>query len=176
MANVESDLIQQRDQGSRTNNGQGQVTDPAHDGRLKENGGGQNNQNFDSEGSGSGIQRITRLTVQGITYEATQSDAAGPSIRVLVDEVAGDDIDSGMSQQDVDNIVQFFTMFQRESRRGQGRRNVNDQTNSDGRGRVTNPETDGRLKGNESQRPNDPDRSAQAEGGRRGGQNSHGGR
>lgn len=43
----------------------------------------------------------------------------------------------------------------------------------DNRGKVLHPETDGRLKGNEQNRPNDKDRSAQAAGGQKGGTNSH---
>lgn len=48
-------------------------------------------------------------------------------------------------------------------------RRVGPRAPDDPRGKVLDPEHDGRLRGNEDERPNDPDRSRQREGGRRGG-------
>lgn len=166
--NTNTNTNDQRDQMDQEPGGQGRVKDPAHDGRLRENGGGQTNRGNADDGRGrvkdpetdgrlkanrggsnqsdqgqsnasgddgqsDGIQHITRLTIQGITYEATQSDTTGPSLRVVLDEHVqdgGQNIDTELSEQDVQNIVSFFTQFQRESRRNQRRlqsaRNVND--------------------------------------------------
>lgn len=121
--------------------------------------------------AGGGIQHISRLTVQGITYEGVIS---GNDANVKVSDGDRPEAATELSKEDVDNVVEFFSSFQREQRRmtgeggrGRGRRRGGD--NPTGRGEVRNPETDGRLRGNESQRPNDPDRSKQAEGGAKGG-------
>ena len=124
---IESELIRQRDNVSNGEDKRSSTTESLG-------------------GTGDGIQHITRLTVQGITYEGIQSRNLDSVIRVIIDnDDAGDE---DLTEEDIDNIAQFFTIFQRESRRSQQLR-VQGSGSGKGQGQVKNPETDGRLKGNE---------------------------
>jgi hypothetical protein len=108
-----------------------------------------------------------------------QQGQRGPGSNQQDDKVhikAGNvDIDLSVDQgnQDDNNRGAASGGSQQGGPRATARNNQGGSDSTDNRGKVLHPETDGRLKGNESHRPNDPDRSAQAEGGRRGGQNSH---
>ena len=118
----------------------------------------------DQNDQNPGIEHISRLTVQGIKYEAVIAGGGQSLMRVTVEDTVDNE---EISPDQIEDLFQFFNTFYREQRRTQM-----GQSSGSGnqRGRVANPETDGRLKGNEAFRPNDPDRSKQAEGGARGGQ------
>jgi hypothetical protein len=85
------------------------------------------------------IEQTRRLKVRGLSFEETTTNNKG-SI-----SLTGPGIDNQeLTEEDVSNIVRFFVGFQRRSQRDDG-------AVVDGRGQVTNPATDARLKGNEEQ-------------------------
>jgi hypothetical protein len=101
-----------------------------------------------SDGSGVELEQVRRLKVHGITYEEAIVNNQG-TIKVT----GGNVIEGDLANADIDNIVRFFVGFQRRTRREGGA--------VDGRGQVRDPAHDARLKGNESQRPSDPNRNKQ---------------
>lgn len=112
---------------------------------------GPDSDNNANDDSGVEIEQTRRLKVRGVIYEETTTNNEG-TISLQVD---GAIEKTELEPDDIDNIVRFFVGFQRRSRRG-------DQGAVDGRGQVRDPAHDARLKGNEEQRPSDPDRSRQA--------------
>lgn len=115
---------------------------------------GKNQKDDDNNNNQSGqvmveVEVNRRLLVGNVTYEETSVNGEGAI------KVSGAGIDEReLSDEEISGIVRFFVGFQR--RRGR------DDSVQDGRGQVTNPQSDARLKGNEDQRPTDPDRSKQA--------------
>jgi hypothetical protein len=105
-----------------------------------------------SDESGVEIEQTRRLKVRGVVYEETTVNGQG-MINVKAESIIEQ---TDLTEDDVDNIVRFFVGFQRRSRRAPGEGAV------DGRGQVRDPSHDARLKGNEEQRPSDPDRSKQS--------------
>ena len=111
------------------------------------------------------IERLIRLNLNGIIYEA--SIASQRSFLKVESSGVEPQI---LTVDDAQKLQQFLSDFQREDKRI-----VNHHTQDDNfdnslkleeepnhvRGAVKNTETDGRLKGNEAFRPNDPDRSHQ---------------
>lgn len=96
------------------------------------------------------VEVARRLNVEGITYEETV-DQGNPVIKISGDGIK----ERNLSDEEIGAISRFFVGHQRRSARGGA--GVND-----GRGQVQDPGHDARLKGNEDQRPTDPDRSKQA--------------
>ena len=103
-----------------------------------------------SSSTGVEIEQTRRLRVLGLSFEETSVNGIGKI------KLSGEGVkDTELSEEDVGNVVRFFTGFQRrQDRGGQGA--------SDGRGQVTDPSSDARLKGNEDQRPHDPSRARQS--------------
>jgi len=105
--------------------------------------------------SGSGtiqveVEVARRLNVEGVIYEETMDQGE------QVIKISGNGIkERVMSEDEVSAISRFFVGHQRRSARG-------GQGVMDGRGQVQDSAHDARLKGNEDQRPSDPDRSKQA--------------
>lgn len=132
------------------------------------------------------VERRLRITVQDIVYEAVLGGEE-TGIVVYGGPLGNDEIQLDM--EEIEELSDFFNEVMQESmqveedmpqpphrttaRRIESEAPAAARGEEDripgGQGRVKNPETDARLKGNEMNRPTDPDRSAQAEGGRRGG-------
>lgn len=129
------------------------------------------------------VERRLQITVQGIVYEAilTGEDAG---VIVYGDALGDEEIQLDLSE--IEQLAEFFEQVLGEIEKF-GIEEVKEEEPErlpvhmlppkeeesermgGGQGRVKNPETDARLKGNEDLRPHDKDRAAQAEGGQRGG-------
>lgn len=96
------------------------------------------------------VEVARRLNVEGTIYEETQENGE------QVIKISGNGIkERVMSDEEVSAISRFFVGHQRRSARG-------GQGVMDGRGQVQDSAHDARLKGNEDQRPSDPNRDKQA--------------
>jgi hypothetical protein len=117
-------------------------------------GSGSSSKNQDQDNGNTGIEMeietTRRLKVHGFAFEEKSIDGKG------VISLSGNGIkDQELSEEEVSSFVRFFVGFQRRNDRGED-------TVQDGRGQVTDASSDARLKGNEANRPNDPDRSKQS--------------
>jgi hypothetical protein len=90
---------------------------------------------IENETNESGIQRSTRLSIQGVMFETTTTGET----RLTVSKP----IDGTLTEDDIENALTFFGSLVREQRRQAGPGGGS----QDGRGQVLTP-GDGRLKEN----------------------------